>query len=150
MNRSNGYSRPYELVAIVAFVVVAAALLHVLGGAKEGTVTGTVNFKGKPLPNGVVTIVDGNGHPRRGRVHRDGSFTVPGVSPGSAKVTVAAPISNVIDPENVWDPYGPYVAIPKHYARPDKSGLSLTVGPGTQDVVIDLKDDFEDTELPHR
>jgi hypothetical protein len=50
-------------------------------------------------------------------------------------------------PEDVKDPWGPYVHIPKHYADPDKSGFKLDIKTGKQELNIDLKDDFEPDEV---
>jgi hypothetical protein len=150
MNRSNGYSRSYELVAIVAFVVVAAWLLWLQWSGAKGTVTGKVNFKGMTVPYGVVTIIDREGNRYRGLIHRDGTYTVSDIPRGLATVTVAAPLKGLRLDRDLCPnrfPFGPYVAIPRHYAHPDKSGLSLTVRSGTQDIAFNLKDDFEDAEL---
>ena len=129
--------------------VAAAALLLVAGCGGPGTVTGKVTFKGGPLPGGLVTVVDAADNRYPGQIQKDGSYIVANVPTGPAKVVVGttAKTGSIMHPDDRKEPFGPYVQIPKRYAQPEKSGLALQVKNGTQELNIDLKDDFEPGEL---
>jgi hypothetical protein len=145
MTRPNGYFWLSGLIAILAFVVVAGGLMQLLAPGDTGTVTGKVSVQGKPVTEAWITFFDREDRQYRGFIQRDGSFEVWNVPRGVAKVTVS--LRSRVDDPGTKDPYVPRVHVPKRYAHPDKSGLSLTIRPGTQDVVIDLKDDFGPDEL---
>jgi hypothetical protein len=144
MNRSNVYNLLYGLIAIVASLVVAVGLLRLPGclGEVTGTVTGKVNFSGKPLSEGWITFFDREGNGYRTFIHPNGTYTLANVPQGMVKIAVEARRRAVPDGP-ATDPVGPYRHVPRRYSDADKSGLSLTVRAGPQDVDIDLKDDFD-------
>jgi hypothetical protein len=148
MTRSNVYNLLYGWIAIVASLVVAVGLLRLPGclGEATGTVTGNVNFKGKPLPEGWITFFDRDGNGYRTFIHPDGSYTLSNIPRGTVKIAVEARKRAVPDGP-ATDPVRPYRHIPRRYSDADKSGLSLTVSAGPQDSNIDLKDDFDDSEI---
>jgi hypothetical protein len=133
------------------YIFPATVLLLVVGCGGTGNVGGKVTFKGQPLPGGMVTLQSTEGGEIRtypGLI-KDGSYTVPNVPIGPAKVTIgtAKARGNILHPEDVKDPWGPYVHIPRHYADPEKSGYKVDVSRGKTELNIDLKDDFEPDEL---
>jgi hypothetical protein len=130
------------------FVVMAAALLLVAGCGGTGTLNGKVTFKGQPLPGGMVTVFDAGNAGHSGQIQKDGSYSVSNIPAGSAKVTVGTSPSrgNIRNPDAVKEPWGPYVQIPRRYSDPEKSGFKLEVKSGTQEMQLDVKDDFEPGE----
>jgi hypothetical protein len=142
MTRPIGYSRLHELVAMVAFVGVAFGLLQLSGCNAKGTVTGRVNFKGKPLPSGLVVFYDRDGNSYPAAIQRDGSYALGNVLCGPVKIAVGSMGWG----RQEMPPPG-YVCIPKHYLDPRKSGLELDVRRGLQVFMIDLNDDFNLDEL---
>jgi hypothetical protein len=90
MTRSNVYNLFYGLIAIVAALVVAVRLLRLPGclGEATGTVTGKVNFMGKPLPEGWITFFDRAGNGYRAFIHPDGSYTLSNIPQGSVRIAV--------------------------------------------------------------
>jgi hypothetical protein len=144
MSRPNSFTRLHELVAMVAFVVVTAGLVLLSGCNAKGTVTGKVNFKGKPLPGGLIVFVDRDDNRYPALIKGNGSYTTAvGVPCGPMKVTVGTgPLGKL-----VLGNFPPsYVRIPRHYADLNKSGLALNVRRGLQVFMIDLDDDFEAEE----
>jgi hypothetical protein len=111
---------------------------------QSGTVTGTVTFKGAALPGGVVILLDASDNRYQSRIQADGSYVIPDIAPGPARIVVDTTPGSARG--NATYPYGPYVQIPRRYARPETSGFGLNVGRGTQKLDIDLNDDFD--ELP--
>src|SRR5262249_28210297 len=77
--------------------------------ADGGTVKGVVTFDGKPLAKGTLTLTDKDGKALSGAIAADGSYALENVPPGDYKVSVADP------------------AVPAKYAKPETSGLTLTV-----------------------
>jgi hypothetical protein len=143
MSQSKGFSRPHELLAIVALVSVAAGLLQLSGCDARGTVTGKVTLKGKPLLRGVVIFYDRDGEDYFGQVQRDGSYTVANIPCGPMKIAVHT--RGPTPPGPLIPPPG-HVPIPKHYYDPWKSGLELDVRRGLQVFMIDLNDDCDPDE----
>jgi hypothetical protein len=146
MNQSSSYIRLRVLVAIIAFVVMTVGLVLSASSAK-GIITGKVNFKGEPLPSGLVVFVDRDDNCYPARIQRDGSYTTAVDVPcGPMKVTVATVrLGKWVHPGSGNFPPS-YVRIPRHYAYPDKSGLAVNVRRGPQVFMIDLDDDFDAEE----
>jgi hypothetical protein len=144
MSQSKGFSRPHELLAIVAFVGVAAGLLQLSGCDAKGTVTGKVTFKGTPLLRGAVIFYDRDGENYLGQIQRDGSYTVANIPCGPMRIAVFG--RGPAPPPLIPPPGG--LPIPKHYGNVSKSGLELDVRPGSQVFMIDLNDDYDPDESP--
>jgi hypothetical protein len=71
--------------------VLTALLLCALGtgcGSGQGEVSGTVRYRGKPLPFGTIQFLGQDGIPYAGRIQPDGTFSVR-VPTGEAKVIVS-------------------------------------------------------------
>ncbi len=116
-------------------------------------VSGTVKFKGQPLPGGRVGfIADGGGATGSGTIGEDGTYKVTDAPVGPVHITVdnsmlkgehapkAAPPKR---PDMVAGGpseavKGKYVAIHPKYAQSNKTDLTYTVVPGPQTHNIDL------------
>jgi len=71
------------------FAALGLAALALAGCGAKGTVSGQVKFNGRPLPWGQITFLSEAGDkPVLHAPVRDGSYTVPEVPVGSARVTV--------------------------------------------------------------
>jgi hypothetical protein len=133
-----------------------------------GKVSGTVTFKGKALPEGVITFInDGEGRTANAAI-KDGQYTVPNapVGPCGIEVTVsaghvsaqakAAMNTRLEDalrrarehgakvPDSPMAQSAPQeksqaVPIPKRYGRAKTSGLAFTVAEGAQSFDVELK-----------
>jgi hypothetical protein len=120
------------------------------GGPFTGEVSGTVKYKEKPLPGGIVTVLHPDGRTGQAQVQEDGTYSIPNAPGGSVKVTV-----NTMKPipslpgfvhlpgagkgEPIY-PAGKYVPIPGKYATRDSTPLSLEVKRGSQTFDIELTD----------
>jgi hypothetical protein len=140
-------------------------------GQKEpptGEVSGTVTFKGQPLPEGMITFVNAEeGRSGSGAV-KDGTYTCPNAPVGLCGIEVVVNIPRVAsasapnmekrmraklqrarergaevpDPESFEIPKpekSNAIPIPRKYANSKTSGLSLTVVEGQQTHDIELK-----------
>ncbi|MCI0465344.1 MAG: carboxypeptidase-like regulatory domain-containing protein [Gemmataceae bacterium] len=145
--------------------LLSLALLLAGCGKGNGTLSGKVTYKGAILKGGTVTFItsDTKGI-ARANIEPDGTYNAANVPLGEVKVAVetnsvkpiklppqakggmfpkdvevpadakekSKSLAPVSDPER-------YVAIPKQYADPEKSGLKLTVTGGPQQHDIPLK-----------
>ena len=135
-------------------------------GTKQGTVSGTVYYKGKPLPGGNVRFFpEGQGGSFYSAIGSDGSYSMSKLPPGSAKITV------VYSPENPLAKMKGFnkanaekgikkqqeiieaakgkgggaaasaetVTLPDKYGDPDKSGLKVDVTGGSQTFDIKME-----------
>jgi hypothetical protein len=131
-------------------LVALAGLLAGCAGEPTGTVRGTVFYKDKPLPGGFVTFFSERGKAVTGRVEPDGTYEVPGVPVGPAKITVkdlaggfggGAP--GLPAPQGAPAQHASAqsaVKIPIRFRSPDGSGLTYTVAVGKQRHDISLTD----------
>jgi hypothetical protein len=110
-----------------------------------GTVSGTVQYKGRPLSEGSVSFVCGNGQVATGVIDQAGRYVVSHVPTGSAKITVQVvsaevpPMSFVGAPQSVQGAAaGP--KIPMRYSMAATSGLQHSVTKGKQQFNIDLQE----------
>src|SRR6476659_1879135 len=73
-------------------LAVAAAVVAICGcAAGSGTLSGKVTFKGKTVASGNVLVVGADGIARSSKIETDGSYTVPDVPVGEAKISVNSP-----------------------------------------------------------
>jgi hypothetical protein len=142
-----------------------SVLVLVAGCGARGNISGTVRYKGKPLPAGLVTFVteDGKGHPFDSQIQSDGTYSISKVPAGPVLILVKAaeppkittrmgppgginvgPPAGAV-PEGVKPPsYDPkaeaerYVKIPAKYSIAEQSDLKYTVTSGSQTKDIDL------------
>ena len=145
-------------------LLISGLLLLGLGCGSRGTVTGTVSYKGTPIPAGTIVFTPDSGEPAVNAPIADGKYTADKVPPGPAKVSVSSTVaegggmtpmqmalqkSGGKPPEDM--PEGARklmegasqakrgVKIPDDYGDPAKSGLTYTVKGGKQTQDFDLK-----------
>ena len=137
------YLRSWKIAGCAALTVAAFCLV---GCSKESKakVSGVVTYKGSPLTSGVVTFYgEGNNQVASCSIDPNGNYTLTDAPVGADKITVSVPPefkepkgSKIARPES--SPTPP-VQIPRNYAEEDKSGLTCTVQPGSQEHAIELK-----------
>jgi hypothetical protein len=114
-----------------AFVALAGC------GGGMGEVSGTVKYKGQPLTTGAtISFYDESGHAWSGTVETNGTYKVPSVPAGRAKIAVTGALAvrvPGIAPQ-------PTFQLPEKYGDRDKSGLVYEVQSGAQTHNIDLVD----------
>jgi hemoglobin len=98
--------------------------------AGTSTVSGTVTYKGKPLPGGTVTLTGKDGKTVSGAIGEDGSYALQAVKPGTYTMTVDTSSAKG----------KAFVAIPEKYKGADTSGLTVQVNEGKQVHDIALTD----------
>ena len=115
-------------------------------GAKTGELTGRVTFQDKHLQQGTVLVASSSGSVHSAVIQSDGTYTVPGIPVGPARIAVNCP-----DPREVKviprkkeqrvpaAATSKWIASPEKYADPEMSGLSIDIKPGTNAFPIDLK-----------
>lgn len=118
-------------------------------GTAGQTVTGTVTQKnGKPLPGGRIDLRGPSGSTYSGPIHGDGRYEVPNVPAGEYAVAVdnahlrgaAAKAPAGLAPMPTDNAGQKFVPLDPRFARPDTSGLKVTVGgSGGQSLDIPLK-----------
>jgi hypothetical protein len=113
------------------------ALAGAIWNARAGTVSGTVTFRGQPLPSGKVSILSTGGTVCSGDIGPDGRYTVYRVSEGLVKIAVAT--YPPPPPGRVPVRAPAYVPLPRRYRDFDKSGLVRTVAHGWQRQDIELE-----------
>ena len=134
-----------------ALLVLAAAA----GGCGRSTATlsGTVTYRGRPVTSGEVVFLAADGRTAaHAPIGPDGRYTVPGVPLGEARVAVdnapppwyatapRLPAGLANDPEvrEARAQAARYVPTPPRYRDPNQSGLTHTVGKGSQTYDIAL------------
>lgn len=139
---------------ITAAVVAAFVSAAVAGcGRPTGEIEGTVTYRGKPVPSGIVAVFVGEGRVVTG-VIAEGRFAVRGVPLGEGVVTVECdtpadpsikppPGEKIIPFENpaLPKPTGPPVAVPTRYRSPTTSPLRISLVAGAQQFDIELIDE---------
>jgi hypothetical protein len=114
-------------------------------GAKGGQVSGKVTFQGKPLTSGTVLFHCADGSVAHALLASDGSYAIPNVPPGEAKITVKShgpvPLGMIRGASKAPGGKPPpkelpaalkFVPIPAAYGDPAQSGLALVVQGGSQ------------------
>jgi len=134
------------------------ALVVALGalgcGARTASVSGQVSYKGTPLKGGNVTFLGADQKSVLSPISEDGRYTLDKVAVGPAKIGVEtdslaqiakrpkygppAGASGDYKPPDPGDAKRRYVPIPKKYADPETSGLTVTVTAGKMNHNIDL------------
>jgi len=119
---------------------------------EHGEVTGTVTFKGKPLPGGQITYVAvPSGFASSGTIEEDGSYKVTApVGENQISVNnrmfaprkgaaVEKPVLKKPNSEEAHQAKGKYVPLPSKYENPSESGLTYTVQKGSQTHDVKLE-----------
>ena len=146
-------------IRMILLPAVVVGLVGLSGcGAAVGSIKGRVMYKGKNLPSGTVTFLGAKNDVASSPIASDGTYDIPKVSVGQAKVTVSMPVAPPVPPGKTMDaskmkggadptggtgtapaaPAGPRVSIPPHYQNPETSKLTFDVKPGPQPYDIKL------------
>jgi hypothetical protein len=150
-----------RLRRVLAAAFCLCGILLAVGCSGKGVVSGKVQYKGKPVLGGSVSLIPATGGAMSSPIEEDGSYTIRDVPPGTAKITVETEsFRPPVPPRGVPgvsseymkksleqmnpgmnDPQRAkrYVQIPAEYSDPDKSNLTCTVKGGKQEHNIDLK-----------
>jgi hypothetical protein len=150
-----------EMKKIPALVLLAS--LAILGcGDKKGEVSGTVTYKGKPVPLGTVTFVNVNKETVGTAAISDGKYLMTKVPVGPVKILVTTPLQRQIVKLNLpsslkkaiaegklkdkgpptdlgKQPMAPAMTLPAKYGKTEETDLTFTVEPGSQEHPIELK-----------
>jgi hypothetical protein len=121
-------------------------------------VAGKVTYQGKPVHVGSVVVVVGDGIPRAARIDPGGGYAVPDVPCGEARVAVHSPdpagAGKIYEEEQIKLQKGlrppadrkpaatdrdKWFPIPDEYRDFGRSGLAVTVRPGTTPFDISMK-----------
>ncbi len=114
-------------------------------------VSGTVTYKGKPVPRGTISFqpVDPNGRIATAAIQPDGTFTLQtenpgdGALPGQYNVVISAREGDDEPPPDfaVAGAPRPKSLVPEKYGNPPTSGLTATVEEGeSNEISFDLTD----------
>jgi len=130
-------------------VAMALLTLAAVGCGGRGDVSGVVSYKGKPLVFGTVQFEARDGTIKQANIETDGSYSIPGVPVGEAKVAVSSdnPRSGAFQPlqREGMPPPTPlpevkgWFPIPPEYQDLSKPKLTYTVKRGKNTYEIDLK-----------
>jgi hypothetical protein len=112
------------------------------GGLITAPVTGKVTFKGKPLPNGTVMFVPGEGPAATGEIGSDGAYrlttgSIDGAVLGNHKISITAlaDIGSALPEQR--NPTPPSL-LPAKYLSHETSGLTAEVKQGNNEVNLVL------------
>jgi hypothetical protein len=112
-------------------------------GLETAPVSGKVTYRGKPLPNGTVMFVPGEGPAATGEIRPDGSYTLgtytatDGAVLGNHKVSITA-LQNVGEALPEQRSPTPSSLLPAKYLNHENSGLTAEVKRGKNEVNFDL------------
>jgi hypothetical protein len=100
--------------------------LYVFRKAEEATasVQGKVTYNGQPLPGGTIAFHPEKGKPVEGKIIADGTYSADKAPVGTMRVTVKAKGAR----------------LPQKYAFADKSGISVEIKKGRNNIDVDLRD----------
>jgi hypothetical protein len=130
-------------------IAIAFLTLAALGCGGRGDVSGKVTYQGKALVFGTVQFEASDGTIKQANIEPDGSYVIPGVPVGEAKVAVSSenPKSSNFQPlqREGQPPPKPlpevkgWFPIPSGYQDLSKAKLTYTVKSGKNTYDIDLK-----------
>lgn len=135
------------MTRLLTFASLAAGCVGLAGcGPSTATVSGTVAHNGKKVVWGGVALVAADGSAHSAEIGRDGTFRIPNVPTGPAKVSVTSPDPYPEGKKGKYEgrykppadlPDGAWFPLPAKFADPNTCGLTVQVGGGP--VEIDLK-----------
>jgi hypothetical protein len=119
----------------------ALALLASGCGPRYGNISGKVTYKGAPVAGGTITFYDSVNQNRSTDIKPDGTYTIPRVASGQARVTVAAPMDIKFGGKAIsGDANVKPMNLPAKYSDPEKSGLTYDVTAGENQKNFELGD----------
>ena len=138
------------------YLVTSAVGLAIIScSAQKAVVSGTVRFKGRPLPAGTVLFHGTDGRVEHSLISEEGKYTISDAPIGIVSITVKShgaappklpsskgkslPIPRELAPRDEDLRNNHYVPIPDRYLNPDTSGLTFEVHPGRQSRDIELE-----------
>jgi hypothetical protein len=129
------------IIAVGLFLATAAGCSPKLG-LETAPVSGKVTYKGKPLPNGTVMFVPGEGPAAYGEIGKDGAYrlstgNIDGAVLGNHKVSITA-LQNVGEALPEQRSPTPSSLLPAKYLNHENSGLTAEVKRGKNEVNFDL------------
>jgi hypothetical protein len=112
-------------------------------GLETAPVKGKITFKGKPLPNGTVMFVPGEGPAATGEIDKDGNYRLTTYSTGDGAVlgnhkvsiTALADIGTALPEQR--NPLPPSL-VPDKYLSHETSGLTFEVKRGNNEANFEL------------
>jgi hemoglobin len=118
---------------------------------EKASVSGRVNFKGRPLPGGSIAFLNASGGRFRSLIHKDGSYEIKSLPAGTYRVVVETaslkPASKT--PEKIKGGTAPanppggqtpvYVAISPRYSMPETTPLTAKLLKGRQTLDFELQ-----------
>ena len=137
------------LFALAALIITTAAITH-----RPATLTGRVTLNGRPVIWGSVLVVAHDGRSAAGRIEPDGTYTVTDAPVGEVTISVSSPdplvqhYATQIKTSRERIPVSQWAAlpvdrkqwflIPKRYEDAKTSGLTMTLGHGSnkQDIAL--------------
>jgi hypothetical protein len=148
--RSQPHAGPGRRAFFLALTVAPVALMPLAcgqTGPEMARVTGTVTYKGKPVPKGTVSFVATKAGQRNatGTLDQSGSYQLQTENPGDGAELGDYDVAIFSHEEQVLD-YQPKVPvkverlIPEKYENPKNSGLKRTVKSGSNKVDFELTD----------
>ena len=130
-------------------VALALLTLAAVGCGARGDVSGKVTYKGKSLVFGTVQFEASDGTIKQANIETDGSYTIPGVPVGEAKVAVSSdnpkggnfqPLQREgMPPPKPLPEVKGWFSIPLEYRDLSKPKLTYTVKSGINRYDIELK-----------
>lgn len=118
------------------------------GGPSMGRVSGTVSYKGQPLPKGTISFIATDAvRPNATGDIQNGAYTLQTAEPGDGAVVGEYKVAIIdVDPEAANEEMpgmpieAPKSAIPAKYQNADRSGLTAKVESGGNTINFDLVD----------
>jgi hypothetical protein len=124
-----------QIVRRLAGPVIIALLVV---GCGKPVARGKVSYKGQALNSGSVTFVGADGKEKSSAINPDGTYSI--IEPPKGEVKVGVSVSTASGSISAPPPGAPRpVIIPATYADPKTSGITKTVGKGSQTIDIDLQ-----------
>jgi hypothetical protein len=142
-------SRCARLFGVSAILLAASAFIPIGCGSRGpemASVSGTVTYKGAPVPMGTVTfqpVEPAKGRAATGAIQPDGSYTLQTENPddgalvGDYRVSISARDEVVLDYRPA-KPVPPKLLVPEKYEDPATSGLTATVKSGRNRIPFEL------------
>lgn len=106
----------------------------------KGYLSGKITYQGKPFPGYIIVQSEDNHNTAKGTLTSDGSYVIPGIPIGKAKVGLVSPPHSRRrpTPEKQDSEIKKPNMIPSKYNDPTTSGLTVEIQPGRNQYSVDL------------